>query len=646
MGLNRRTLGPLLGCVAAASLLAAALPARQGGGGIFLPGTQPNAVQITPPFVCNICHGAYAGGTVEPYDTWEGTMHANAARDPVFRAALAIANQDVAGSGEWCLRCHSPRGWLEGRSTPSDGSALTSDDLESVQCDTCHRMVDPLTAEGQGMVNPDVSWFGNGMYVVDAGNPPAEPPKRGPYTNSVSPFHGTIFSPFHRSGNLCGTCHDVANPLQANPTDPYNPQLAHAIERTYSEWKASDYYALGEPGNCQSCHMKHLVTDYACALTGFASPRPFLPTHDFTGGNTWVPQIIPGLWSLNPYAFNVVSARATQTLESASRLWVTTRLLPSGQVEATVRVKNLTGHKLPTGYPEGRRMWIQLRGLDGMGALVFESGAYDATTAILVPDAQQKVYEGLQGQNGPSGCQPSFHFILTDCIAKDNRVPPKGFTNSNFALFEGGPVGATYRDGQFWDDSVYLLPGSVATVEANLWYQTSSKEYVEFLQLTNTTDNWGIDLYNAWLASGMSPPVLMEAHASGVGPFVESGAGTPGSGGFVPHLAGGGTAAPGGTVVLALADGVGGGAGILAFGLSLLNLPLPCGTLYPFPAILISFPLQGILGVPGGGAGELELAVPNDPALSGLVSYLQVGVIDPGTPAGCTLSNGLVVTLQ
>ena len=32
--------------------------------------------------------------------------------------------------------------------------------------------------------------------------------------------------------------------------------------------------------------------------------------------------------------------------------------------EATVRITNLTGHKLPTGYPEGRRMWIDIKAVD------------------------------------------------------------------------------------------------------------------------------------------------------------------------------------------------------------------------------------------------------------------------------------------
>ena len=48
----------------------------------------------------------------------------------MFRAALAVANQDIEGVGEYCLRCHTPRAWLEGRSTPTDGSALNQEDIQ------------------------------------------------------------------------------------------------------------------------------------------------------------------------------------------------------------------------------------------------------------------------------------------------------------------------------------------------------------------------------------------------------------------------------------------------------------------------------------------------------------------------------------
>src|SRR5690606_32105419 len=64
-------------------------------------------------------------------------------RDPVFQAAMTIANQDASFAGELCLRCHTPGGWAEGRSTPPDGSALNDVDLQGIGCNFCHRMVDP-----------------------------------------------------------------------------------------------------------------------------------------------------------------------------------------------------------------------------------------------------------------------------------------------------------------------------------------------------------------------------------------------------------------------------------------------------------------------------------------------------------------------
>src|SRR5687768_18193674 len=103
-------------------------------------GTQPFelAIPLDPPEGCVDCHGGFADS---PIDAWEGTMMANAMRDPLFLAALTIANQDIPGIGDFCLRCHTPPGWLEGRCAPGDTSLLIEEDFEGVTCDVCHRMV-------------------------------------------------------------------------------------------------------------------------------------------------------------------------------------------------------------------------------------------------------------------------------------------------------------------------------------------------------------------------------------------------------------------------------------------------------------------------------------------------------------------------
>lgn len=76
------------------------------------PGTQPQEVgNLESPDKCDNCHGGY-NTSVEPAHNWRGSMMAQAGRDPIFWATLAIAEQDFDGSGDLCIRCHSTGGWL------------------------------------------------------------------------------------------------------------------------------------------------------------------------------------------------------------------------------------------------------------------------------------------------------------------------------------------------------------------------------------------------------------------------------------------------------------------------------------------------------------------------------------------------------
>jgi len=187
---------------------------------------------------------------------------------------------------------------------------------------------------------------------------------------------------------------------------------------------------------------------------------------------------------------------------------------------AVVVVTNHTGHKLPTGYPEGRRMWVQLVARSAAGAIVYQSGAYDAATGVLTQDAQARVYEAKLGLSPAFAASlglaagPTFHFALNDTLYQDNRIPPAGFTNAKFAAFGGRPVDPAgpnprYPDGQNWDIATYALPKATQSVTATLWYQTASKEYVDFLNAQNTTNAAGATLQGVWAATGRSAPVAM-----------------------------------------------------------------------------------------------------------------------------------------
>ena len=52
----------------------------------------------------------------------------------------------------------------------------------------------------------------------------------------------------------------------------------------------------------------------------------------------------------------------------------------------SVRVTNQSGHKLPSGYPEGRRMWLNVKFLDANSRVIQEVGAYDAAPAVQMTE--------------------------------------------------------------------------------------------------------------------------------------------------------------------------------------------------------------------------------------------------------------------
>lgn|GEM_PF-412677 len=541
----------------------------------FLAGSQPgDSGNLEKPGRCANCHGGY-DLDVEPTFNWSGSMMAQAARDPLFYACMAVSLQDVPESGDLCIRCHSPGGWLAGRSTPTDGSALTEDDLEGVHCDFCHKLVNPELAGNNPYADDDYYMqetfgrdttylssltdvppaFANGMFVVDSDNS-----KRGPFSDANAK-HQRFYSPFHKEAELCGTCHDVSNPafdrvVVENGPDYYvpnefgvqapnfNPYTMFPVERTYSEWKMSAYNSEegipsevfgGNKANvatCQDCHMQD-VTGYGCNKSGVPL-RSDLPLHDMTGGNTFIPGLVAQLYpgAVDTAALHAGVNRAKYMLQHAATLEVVSF---NGE-QAVVKVTNETGHKLPSGYPEGRRIWLNVKGYDDEDVLAYESGRYDFDAAEIVKtdvdgvlvDSHPKIYEIKPGISEslasvvglPAG--PSFHFVLNNEIFSDNRIPPRGFTNAGFEMIQSPPVNYTYADGQYWDETTYDLPDGVVRIEATLYYQTLSNEYVTYLRDENTTNDAGNILYSLWENNGKSAPEVMTTASASYQPLCYS----------------------------------------------------------------------------------------------------------------------------
>ncbi|MFN0133113.1 MAG: GC-type dockerin domain-anchored protein, partial [Phycisphaerales bacterium] len=293
---------------------------------------------------------------------------------------------------------------------------------------------------------------------------------------------------------------------------------------TYGEWSKSLFAQgpvdvggrfggiLPAVSSCQDCHMPP-TEGRSCF---FGEERTDLRPHYFNGGNTWVLKAVRSLYpdmetGLSEQSVADSIARTTDMLQKASDMELS--LVAPDRLR--VRVINQSGHKLPTGYPEGRRMWINVRCFDGDSQLVYEYGQYDNTTAVL-HGYNTEVYEAKIGVDAevsaatgvPVG--PSFHFALNNTWYKDNRIPPRGFTNAGFAEVQAAPVAATYADGQHWDDTEFTIVPGTASVEVRVFFQTTSKEYIEFLRDANTTNAAGQIAYDQWVAQGKSAPVEMD----------------------------------------------------------------------------------------------------------------------------------------
>jgi hypothetical protein len=163
-------------------------------------------------------------------------------------------------------------------------------------------------------------------------------------------------------------------------------------------------------------------------------------------------------------------------------------------------------------------MWINVKFFvaDGGGSdPIVEDGRYDFATATLDTGNTTKVYEvrhvideNVAALTGlPAGTIS--HLVLSNRVDLDNRIPPRGFTNAAFEEIGAAPAGHRYDDGQHWDDTEYAIPAGATRAEITLYYQTSSREYVEFLRDT-APDGSGENAYQRWDARGKSRPVVMD----------------------------------------------------------------------------------------------------------------------------------------
>lgn len=501
-----------------------------------VPGTQLGDLPPTAllrPGDCAACHGSQSL-PAGPFSTWSASLMSVAGRDPLFFAQLATANQDVPGVGYYCLRCHVPVSIMTGNAGDPSGKTLSSRDRDGVTCHLCHAMVDPSLPSGSpkgddlivGALADPPSHFGNAQFVIDPAGL-----RRGPYEDAGA-LHPFTASPFYRRSELCGTCHDVGNPAvlrtdggyaydpPKTPASNPDPTAQFPLERTFSEWRASAFAQGGVDlggrfggagasvvSTCADCHMPREAAQ-GCI---FSPSRPDLARHDFAGASAWVLDIVALREGTNVDQAALANghANAVSMLQRAATLSLTKT---SSQIQ--VRVQNESGHKLPTGHIEGRRVFLDVIFTDATNAILAEHGRWDPQTGDLggAPTTVFEMEIGLSPTAAkltglPAG--PTTHMSLADVVVKDNRIPPRGFANAAFDAVGAGAVGATYADGQHWADVPFTIPQGATHVKVRLLYQTVTREYVDALVKGNKTDGWGAELESLWLQTNRAPPIEM-----------------------------------------------------------------------------------------------------------------------------------------
>ncbi|MBK8096549.1 MAG: hypothetical protein IPK26_05540 [Planctomycetes bacterium] len=411
---------------------------------------------------CGVCHaiapGANAmrsatGDDVSPYGLWQGTMMANAFRDPYFRAQLQKESLAVGDQvQELCLRCHAPMAWhardLAGQPPPRLHDLIGDPDAtDGVSCTVCHLMDGsnfgkPASFSGHPAFTKERKIFGPFADVATA-----------PMQNMVryTPTQGLHV----RQAGLCGTCHTLFTEHQGKPFPEQTP---------YLEWRNSDFNdengSSDETRTCQQCHMPAVgATKIARNPMGFdflIPPRDGYAAHAFVGGNAFMLDLL----SDNRDELNVTAERdqlarmaaATrrQLGEATARLSVSAITRGDGTANFAVKVENLTGHKFPTGYP-ARRAFLHVQVRVGR-RVVFESGAFDEQGRLtgigdefgqphrreITAGDQVAIWEMVAGDGDG---KPTTFLTAMSRRVKDNRLLPRGWRADGPHVEDTAPVG-------------------------------------------------------------------------------------------------------------------------------------------------------------------------------------------------------------
>ena len=446
---------------------------------------------------CVQCHGTDTamianvdgeGMDINVVDDWKGTIMANAAKDPFWKAkvsheVLVNPSHQVALESK-CTQCHAPMGnynnVLNGGIDYSMADlAADTVALDGVSCLACHQQTAfELGDNFSGTLDYDTNFKAFGPYTSPLVSPMA-----------IATGYIPEYSEHISDAGICAGCHTLLTQtvdLSGNFTGDEFVEQA-----TYHEWLNSSYN-IGQvlEQTCQGCHMPS-ISDPVFIANGISTePRTPFSKHELVGANHFMLQIMKnnidtlGL-TCDEGAFDNASDKTLAMLASSlnTQLELIDRSVDTAYFE--LEITNLAGHKFPSGYPS-RRAYVEFVLLDDLQDTIFKSGiigndgyienynsSYEQHYNTITSEEQVQVYEMVMADVND---QVTTILERAKYPLKDNRLPPKGFTDLHFAYDTCAIFGQALNDINFNQDPVQ---GSGSDM---LYYSIPISEYIGVLE--------------------------------------------------------------------------------------------------------------------------------------------------------------------
>lgn len=502
---------------------------------------------------CVQCHGYDTAliASVDPFgndinlvDDWRATMMANSAKDPFWRAKVShevLLHPQFQGLIETkCTSCHAPLGHFAAFHQGADSYSIAemaadSIALDGVSCLACHQQSElNLGDTHSGELHFDTNKVAFGPFTS---------PLSSPMLNASQ--YEPVYSPHIQDAGICAGCHTLITEtvdLDGNLTGGTFVEQA-----TYHEWLNSDYER--DEISCQSCHMPTLSKGLFYIAAGFETPpRDRFALHELAGANVNMLKLMKdhrselGISATEQDFDNVIEATENMLRFRTLEVELTDLERTADTAFLALELTNLAGHKFPSGYP-ARRAYIHFVATTVEGDTLFESGAlnqnyelvghnatYEPHYTTIRSEDQVQIYEQVLGDVNN---QKTTVLVRAASALKDNRIPPKGFSQTHEVYDTTRISGLALQDTDFnqglqgegsGSDVVYFhIPTQgyfdALSITATVYYQSMPPEWMVemFSESTPEIDRF-VEMYNGAQRS----PSIVGQDAITVGGIVSS----------------------------------------------------------------------------------------------------------------------------